>query len=286
VARRQFRLFLLNSKRIDVSFSRSCFHYWWSPGSGPSDGAPAVFSRLNPLHINEIHLKYCLGAKVLIADLSPSVNSVASEIGAHNAIGAIVDVTDEASVSNAMNQAVDKWGKINVAVNCAGIAIAARTLSKKGPHDLAQFAKVLNVNTVGTFNVIRLAAHRMATNTPDEDSVRGVIINTASIAAMDGQIGQAAYAASKGGVVAMTLPVARDLAASGIRVNCIAPGLFLTPMLESLPEQVRKELASTVPLPKRLGKPAEYAKLVQAIIENPMLNGETIRLDGALRMQP
>lgn len=223
---------------------------------------------------------------MIIADLSPSLQNVVNEIGAHNAIGASVDITDEKAVGAALDQAVERWGKVNVAVNCAGIAIASRTLSKKGPHDLAAFSKVLNVNTVGTFNVIRLAAARMALNTPDEDNIRGVIINTASIAAFDGQIGQAAYAASKGAVVGMTLPIARDLSSFGIRVNTIAPGLFLTPMLESLPETVRNELGQTVPLPKRLGKPAEFAKLVQAIIENSMLNGEVIRLDGALRMQP
>eukprot|EP01034_Spumella_vulgaris_P022712 gene22712-28865_t len=150
----------------------------------------------------------------------------------------------------------------------------------------AKFAKVLHVNTTGTFNSIRLTAEAMSTNEADKDGLRGVIINTASIAAMDGQIGQAAYAASKGAVVAMTLPIARDLSSYGIRVCTIAPGLFMTPMLEGLPEQVRIDLASTVPLPKRLGNPDEYAKLAQAIIENSMLNGEVIRLDGALRMQP
>ncbi len=179
-----------------------------------------------------------------------------------------------------------KFGKISVAVNCAGIAIAQKTLGKKGPHSLAAFSKVLNINTVGTFNVLRLCAEKMALNEPDADGIRGCVINTASIAAMDGQIGQSAYAASKGAVVAMTLPIARDLSTSGIRVNCIAPGLFLTPMLESLPESARIDLAKTVPLPKRLGNPDEYAKLVESIIENNMLNGEVIRLDGALRMQP
>lgn len=218
--------------------------------------------------------------------MSPKLAAVVEEIGAGNAMAAHVDITDEAAVNAAMAQGIERWGKINVAVNCAGIAIAQKTLGKKGPHDLAAFAKVLNVNTVGTFNVIRLAAAKMALNEPDEDNIRGVIVNTASIAAFDGQIGQAAYAASKGAVVGMTLPIARDLSSVGIRVNTIAPGLFLTPMLEGLPEQVRNELGQTVPLPKRLGKPAEYAKLVQSIIENSMLNGETIRLDGALRMQP
>ena len=164
-----------------------------------------------------------------------------------------------------------------------------RVINKKGqPHDLKQFAKVMSINTVGTFNIVRLAAESMAKG--DIDAVnpgcRGVIINTASIAAMDGQIGQAAYAASKGAVVSMTLPLARDLSSLGVRVNTIAPGLFLTPMLEGLPESVQNDLASTVPFPKRLGNPDDYASLVETIIKNPMLNGETIRLDGALRMQP
>lgn len=226
-------------------------------------------------------------AKVIIADISPAnIDAVVKEIGASNASGAVIDVTDEAGVTGAISDAVSKWGSLNVVVNCAGIAPPMRTLSKKGPHSLAQFSKVMQINTVGTFNVVRIAAEKMATNTPDADGLRGVIINTASIAAMDGQIGQAAYAASKGAVVAMTLPIARDLSSYGIRVNTIAPGLFLTPMLEGLPEQVRVNLASTVPLPKRLGRPEEYAKLVEAIIDNPMLNGECIRLDGALRMQP
>jgi 3-hydroxyacyl-CoA dehydrogenase / 3-hydroxy-2-methylbutyryl-CoA dehydrogenase len=228
-----------------------------------------------------------VGAKVIVADINEDhAKAVATEIGAQSAIAAVTDVTNEANVKASLDAAIAKFGKINTAVNCAGIAIAVKTLGKKGPHDLNQFSKVLHVNTTGTFNVVRLVAERMSTNEPDEDGVRGVIVNTASIAAMDGQMGQAAYAASKGAVVAMTLPIARDLAANGIRVNTVAPGLFLTPMLEGLPEAVRTQLGAGVPLPKRLGKPAEFAKLVQAIIENPMLNGETIRLDGALRMQP
>ena len=226
-------------------------------------------------------------AKVILADLSnDKLIEVAKLIGSDNVIAAPVDVTSEEGVKSALGLGMEKWGKVNVVVNCAGIAPPMRVLGKKGPHSLDQFIKVLNVNTVGTFNVIRLAAEKMSLNKPDNDGIRGVIINTASIAAMDGQIGQAAYAASKGAVASMTLPIARDLASTGIRVNTIAPGLFLTPMLEGLPEQVRTDLASTVPLPKRLGKPEEYAKLVEAIIENSMLNGEIIRLDGALRMQP
>mmetsp|Transcript_32588 Transcript_32588/g.54943 ORF Transcript_32588/g.54943 Transcript_32588/m.54943 type:complete len:163 (+) Transcript_32588:432-920(+) len=161
-----------------------------------------------------------------------------------------------------------------------------KTLSKKGPHDLKKFAQVMNVNIIGTFNSVRLTAEAMSQNSPDEDGCRGVIINTSSIAAMDGQIGQAAYASSKGAVASMTLPLARDLSSYGIRVCTIAPGLFLTPMMAGLPIQVQTDLASTVPFPKRLGNPDEYAKLVQCIIENNMMNGEVLRLDGALRMQP
>lgn len=227
------------------------------------------------------------GARVIIADISEdAAKRVVAEIGPDRAMSAIVDVSNEDQVQKSMNEAVDKFGLISVAVNCAGIAPPMRTLGKKGPHSLSQFSKVLNVNTVGTFNVLRLAAEKMSLNQPDEDGVRGVIVNTASIAAMDGQIGQAAYAASKGAVVSMTLPIARDLSSYGIRVCTIAPGLFMTPMMEGLPEPVRIDLAKTVPLPKRLGNPDEYAKLVESIIGNNMLNGEVIRLDGALRMQP
>jgi 3-hydroxyacyl-CoA dehydrogenase / 3-hydroxy-2-methylbutyryl-CoA dehydrogenase len=230
------------------------------------------------------------GAKVALLDVSAKtleqVQDTLKKTNHSDVFTAVCDVTNEEQVQAAIQGAVKAFGKINVAVNCAGIAPPMRTLSKKGPHSLSQFSKVLQVNTVGTFNVVRLAAEAMSHNALDEDHERGVIINTASIAAMDGQIGQAAYAASKGAVAAMTLPIARDLSSFAIRVNTIAPGLFLTPMLEGLPEQVRIDLAQTVPFPKRLGNPDEYARLVQSIIENPMLNGETIRLDGALRMQP
>lgn len=228
-----------------------------------------------------------MNAKVVITDISEkAARSVAEEIGASKSFAVVMDVTSEEQVKNAMDQAVQKWGKINVCVSCAGIAPPMKTLSKRGPHSLDTFSKVLQVNTLGTFNVVRLVAEKMALNEADEDGLRGVIINTASIAAYEGQIGQAAYAASKGAVVSMTLPIARDLAQYGIRVNTIAPGLMMTPMLEGLPESVQKDLASTVLFPKRLGKPDEFARLVQAIIENPMLNGEVIRLDGGLRMQP
>ena len=227
-----------------------------------------------------------LNAKVVIGDVSEmTAKRVADEIGI-NAFAVTIDVTNEEQVKDAMEQTIKKWGKVNVCVNCAGVAPPMKTLSKKGPHNLDQFSKVLQINTVGTFNVIRLAAEKMALNPGDEDGLRGLIINTASIAAYEGQIGQAAYAASKGAIVSMTLPIARDLAPYGIRVNTIAPGLMMTPMLEGLPENVRVDLAKTVLLPKRLGKPDEFAKLVQAIIENPLLNGEVIRLDGGLRMQP
>lgn len=227
------------------------------------------------------------GAKVAFLDVkTPSLEKLRGVVEESNLIPLACDVTNEQQVKDALAQVLTKFGKLNFAVNCAGIAIAVKTFSKKGAHPLDSFSKVLQVNAIGTFNVTRLCAEAMTKNTPDKDGDRGVIVNTASVAAFDGQIGQVAYAASKGAVAAMTLPLARDLSSSAIRVCTVAPGLFLTPMLEGLPEQVQTELASTVPFPKRLGKPDEYAQLVQSIIENPMLNGEIIRLDGALRMQP
>lgn len=198
-----------------------------------------------------------------------------------------MDVTSEADVAGALDLAESSFGgPVNVAVSCAGIAVATRTLSRKGPHSLEDFAKVLTVNTVGSFNVARLSAARMAASEADSHGQRGVIINTASVAAFDGQIGQVAYAASKAAIVGMALPMARDLMGQGVRICTIAPGLFKTPLLAGLPEKVQNELAATVPNPKRLGDPDEFAHMVQAIIENRMLNGEVIRLDGALRMQP
>ncbi|XP_068719091.1 3-hydroxyacyl-CoA dehydrogenase type-2-like isoform X1 [Montipora capricornis] len=227
------------------------------------------------------------GARVVIADLpSSDGDSVAKELGGNTCCFAPTDVTSEGDVQQAIKLANEKFGPLTAAVNCAGIGIAMRTVSKKGPHPLDQFEKVLKVNAVGTFNVIRLVAEQMATNEPNEGGERGVIVNTASVAAYEGQIGQAAYSASKGAIVAMTLPVARDLSKTGIRVNTIAPGLFLTPLLLSLPEKVRDQLGQQVPFPSRLGDPSEFGQLVQSIIENPMINGEVIRLDGALRMQP
>jgi 3-hydroxyacyl-CoA dehydrogenase / 3-hydroxy-2-methylbutyryl-CoA dehydrogenase len=226
------------------------------------------------------------GAKTVILDLPASPGAkVAESLGA-NAIFVEADVASDDQVTAAVAKAIAKFGSINVVVNCAGIGRAMRTVTKDGPHSLDMFSKVIAVNLIGTFNVIRVAAAQMAKNQPGPDGERGVIVNTASVAAFDGQIGQAAYSASKGGVVAMTLPIARDLASLGIRVCTIAPGTFETPMLAGLPEPARKALAAQIPFPQRLGRPSEYAQLARQIVENEMLNGETIRLDGALRMPP
>ncbi|MGX7729156.1 3-hydroxyacyl-CoA dehydrogenase [Rhodococcus sp. 2H158] len=224
------------------------------------------------------------GAQVVIIDL-PSSNgeTVAKELGDRVRFAA-ADVTDEAAVVEALDLA-ESLGPLRVAVNCAGIGNAIKTVSKKGAFPLADFTKIINVNLVGTFNVIRLAAERIAKTEPI-DGERGVIINTASVAAFDGQIGQAAYSASKGGVVGMTLPIARDLASLLIRVVTIAPGLFKTPLLGSLPEEAQASLGQQVPHPARLGDPSEYGALAAHIVSNPMLNGEVIRLDGAIRMAP
>jgi len=230
-----------------------------------------------------------LGARVVIADLPKSNGAAEADALGPNARFAPTDVTSEPDVQAAVDLAYDTFGGLgglNLVVNCAGIAIALRTLTKDGPHALDLFQKVINVNIGGTFNVIRLASQRMQSNTPNAGGERGVIVNTASVAAFDGQIGQAAYAASKGGVVGMTLPIARDLSRAGIRVCTIAPGLFKTPMLAGLPEVVQNQLGQQVPFPNRLGDPDEYGQLVVSILENAMLNGEVIRLDGALRMPP
>jgi NAD(P)-dependent dehydrogenase (short-subunit alcohol dehydrogenase family) len=229
------------------------------------------------------------GASVVLADLptSPgeeSAKGIRAEHGAGEAVFVPTDVTDQGSVQAAVDRAVE-MGPLRVVVNCAGIGTPGRVLGKSGPLPLEKFTQVVTVNLIGTFNVIRLAAAKMAETDP-VDGERGVIINTASAAAFDGQIGQAAYSASKGGVVGMTLPIARDLAQSLIRVMTIAPGLFDTPMLQGLPEPARQSLAAQVPMPSRLGSPAEYAALARHICENPMLNGEVIRLDGAIRMAP
>jgi 3-hydroxyacyl-CoA dehydrogenase/3-hydroxy-2-methylbutyryl-CoA dehydrogenase len=226
------------------------------------------------------------GAKVTILDLpSSDGEGVAAELG-EDGIFVPTDVTSEEAVSAALDACESAFGIPNVAINCAGIAVAIRTLGRKGVHPLSAFTKVLTVNAIGTFNVCRLAAERMAQGEPNAEGERGVIINTASVAAYDGQIGQIAYAASKGAVVAMTLPLARELSRSGIRVCTIAPGIFKTPMMAGLPENVQEALGQQVPFPPRLGRPDEYGQLAEAIIGNTMLNGEVIRLDGAIRLPP
>jgi NAD(P)-dependent dehydrogenase (short-subunit alcohol dehydrogenase family) len=226
------------------------------------------------------------GGKAVILDRPGSPGEdVARSLGGA-ALFTPADVTSEDEVKTAVARAVERFGTVHVAVNCAGVGAAMRTVSKQGPMPLEIFARVIAINLTGTFNVIRLAAAQMAKNTPNADGERGVVINTASAAAFDGQIGQAAYSASKGGVVGMTLPIARDLASLGIRVVTIAPGTFDTPMLAMLPEEQRQALAAQIPFPSRLGRPIEFAALARHIVENPVLNGETIRLDGALRMPP
>jgi 3-hydroxyacyl-CoA dehydrogenase / 3-hydroxy-2-methylbutyryl-CoA dehydrogenase len=226
------------------------------------------------------------GARAVILDLPSSPGQKLAESLGENAIFTPADVVNEKEVAAAIARAVAKFGTVHIAVNCAGIGRAMRTVTKEGPHSLELFNRVIQVNLVGTFNAIRLAANQMVKNNPNADGERGVIVNTASVAAFDGQIGQAAYSASKGGVVGMTLPIARDLASMGIRVCTIAPGTFETPMLAGLPDPARKALAAQIPFPQRLGQPREYAALARHIVENAMLNGETIRLDGALRMPP
>jgi NAD(P)-dependent dehydrogenase (short-subunit alcohol dehydrogenase family) len=224
------------------------------------------------------------GGQVVIADLQPDAGAaLAAELG--NAVRFVLtDVSSESSAQATIAAAIDTFGALNGLINCAGIAPAERLLGKNGPHGLDVFAKVIQVNLIGSFNMIRLAAQAMATNEPDEWGERGVIVSTASVAAFEGQIGQAAYSASKGGIVAMTLPLARELARVGIRVLGVAPGIMETPMLLGMPPEVQESLGRMVPFPSRLGKPAEFAALVGHIISNPYLNGEVIRLDGAIRM--
>ena len=224
------------------------------------------------------------GAKVVIADLQAEAGEkLAKEL---NGRFIKTDVTSEADGKAAVALALKEFGGLQVLVNCAGIALAERTLGKELPHDLARFQRVVNINVVGTFNMIRLAADAMSKASPNAAGERGVIVNTASVAAFDGQIGQAAYSASKGAIVGMTLPIARDLSRNGIRVCSIAPGIFETPMLAGLPQDAQDSLGKQVPFPSRLGRPAEYAQMVKAIVEIEMLNAETIRLDGAIRMAP
>lgn len=225
------------------------------------------------------------GARVVLADLSVEAGeTTAGEIG--NAAKFVrCNVADEAD-GRAAVEAASAFGPLRGLINCAGIGTAEKTLGRNGPHDLAHFERVIRVNLIGSFNMIRLAAHAMAALPALEGGERGVIVNTASVAAYDGQVGQAAYSASKGGIVGMTLPIARDLSRDGIRVMTIAPGIFETPMLMSMSQEVRDSLGQQVPFPPRLGRPDEYAMLVEQIVTNPMLNGETIRLDGAIRMGP
>jgi len=225
------------------------------------------------------------GANVIIADVNRETGEqLAAELGDRVKFIA-TDVSSEADVQAAVDTAVKHYGGLHGAINCAGIAVISKVLGKDGtPHPLASFTKGVQVNLIGTFNVIRLAAQVMSKGTPDAQGERGVIVNTASVAAFDGQIGQACYSATKAGIVGMTLPIAREMARSGIRVVTVAPGLFETPMMASIPEPVRESLGKQVPFPSRLGRPAEFANLVKHVIENIMLNGEVIRLDGAIRM--
>ena len=225
------------------------------------------------------------GGKVVIADVNPAGERVAKELGAGVRF-AMTDVTDAASTQAAVDLCVSAFGAIHGAVNCAGVAPAERVLGKNGPHALGSFERAIRINLVGTFNVIRLAAATMSAQPAFASGERGVVVNTSSVASMDGQIGQAAYAASKAGVNGMTLPIAREFARFGIRVMTIAPGIFDTPMLAGMSDEIRASLGAQIPFPSRLGKPAEFAALVRHIIENEVLNGEVIRLDGAIRMAP
>jgi 3-hydroxyacyl-CoA dehydrogenase / 3-hydroxy-2-methylbutyryl-CoA dehydrogenase len=226
------------------------------------------------------------GGRAVILDRPGSPGEGLARALGERALFVPADVTSADDVGAAVARAIERFGTLHVAVNCAGVGAAMRTITKQGPMPLDLFAKVVAINLTGTFNVIRLAAAQMARNAPNAEGERGVIVNTASAAAFDGQIGQAAYAASKGGVVSLTLPIARDLASVGVRVMTIAPGTFDTPMLAMLPEEHRQALAVQIPFPSRLGRPAEFAALVRHIVENGYLNGETIRLDGSLRMPP
>ncbi|HVY05903.1 MAG TPA: 3-hydroxyacyl-CoA dehydrogenase [Burkholderiales bacterium] len=233
-----------------------------------------------------VEMVIAAGGKAVIADVNKAQGeALASKFG-KNARFVECDVTREDHGKAAVDAAINGLGGLHGLVNCAGIAIGEKTVGKEGPHSLEKFAKVININLVGSFNMIRLAADAMAKQQPNAGGERGVIVNTASVAAFDGQMGQAAYSASKGGIVGMTLPIARDLARNGIRVMTIAPGIFETPMLLGMPQEVQDALGKMVPFPSRLGRPAEYAQMVKAIAENEMLNGEVIRLDGAIRMQP
>ena len=231
-----------------------------------------------------VHMLAMAGSNVVIADINGQAGeALAADLGSRVRFAA-TDVTDESSVHNAIDLATKAFGLLHGSIQCAGIALAEKVHGKSGPNPPAGFVKTIHVNLIGTYNVLRLTTTAMMHNPPSPSGERGVIINTASVAAFDGQIGQSAYAASKGGIVSMTLPLARELARHGIRVMAIAPGIFDTPLLAGLPEPARQSLAQQVPFPPRLGHPSEYAALVRHILENEMLNGEVIRLDGALRM--
>lgn len=224
------------------------------------------------------------GAKVVVFDLNAEAASqAAQEVGGIAVAG---DVSKEEDADRAVDAAVESFGNLRILVNCAGIGPAARVVGREGPMPLADFERVIRVNLIGSFNMLRVAAARMSMQDAVEDDERGVIINTASVAAFDGQIGQAAYSASKGGIVSMALPAARELARFGIRVNTIAPGIFLTPLLQGMPEEVQQSLGASIPYPSRLGKPSEFAELARFMVENSYLNGEVVRLDGAIRMAP
>jgi len=249
------------------------------------EGSPAIVvggaSGLGEASVRALHTR---GALVTIADVNAEKGAaLANELGLEFVS---CDVREETQVQSAVEQAAQGEGGLRIAVCCAGTGWAQKVAGSKGPHPLLPFETIIQINLIGTFNVLRMAAAAMIANEPAHDGERGVCVNTASIAAFDGQVGQIAYSASKGGVVGMTLPAARDLAQYGIRVNTIAPGLFDTPLLAALPEEARQKLGAGVPFPQRLGAPAEYAQLACQLIENRMLNGETIRLDGALRMPP
>ncbi|MBU4317073.1 MAG: 3-hydroxyacyl-CoA dehydrogenase [Proteobacteria bacterium] len=226
------------------------------------------------------------GAKVMIADFNEANGKALVEKLGDRAAFCLMDVTNPEQVKAGIEKAMEMFGAIDILVNCAGTGFAMKTVGKDGPHDLNVFKKIVEINLFGTFDTLRQAAFHMQKNAPNEDKERGVIINTASVAAFEGQIGQVAYSASKAGVVGMTLTIARDLARTGIRICTIAPGLFDTPLLAMLPKEAKDALGAQVPFPDRLGKPAEFARMVQSIVENPYLNGETIRLDGAIRMTP
>jgi NAD(P)-dependent dehydrogenase (short-subunit alcohol dehydrogenase family) len=224
------------------------------------------------------------GAKAILLDINETLGQEAeAKLGPH-ALFIHCDITSEEQVENAISLAKSQVGSLHGIINCAGLGPAKRVVGKEGPHPLEDFQKIIQVNLIGTFNTLRLVANEMQHNEWNVDGERGIVINTASVAAFDGQVGQAAYSASKGGIVAMTLPIAREFARMGIRVNCIAPGIFETPLLKNLSQEVQDSLAQQIPFPKRLGKPVEFAQLVKQIIENTMLNGEVVRLDGGIRM--